>query len=135
MYTDLKNVPTATDISCFNAVSMDIQSLQHYDVIDPVATLELPRDAPKGYVPVSICGDGNCFPIALSQVMYGSKEFCKEIRMPMLIEGVLSQHHYLDHDYLSIGGETYLQKSNSSCCIETKTIRNIQGYLTSFPGG
>ena len=35
--TDLKNVTIATDISCFDAVSMDIQSLQCYSVIHPVA--------------------------------------------------------------------------------------------------
>ena len=80
-YTDLKNVTMATDISCFDAVSMNIQSLQCYDVIDPAATLYLPRDTPKGYIPVSIYGDGNCFQRAVSKEIYGSEEFLKEIRM------------------------------------------------------
>ena len=46
-YTNLKNVTMATDVSCFDAVSMAIQSLQGYDVIDPVATLDLLKMPPK----------------------------------------------------------------------------------------
>ena len=79
--TDLKNVTMATDISCFDAVSRVIQCLQCYDVLDPVTNLELPRDAPKGYVHVSIYGNGNCFPCAVSKAVYGSEEYHKEIRM------------------------------------------------------
>ena len=43
--------------------------------------------------------------------MYGSEEFHKEIRMQMLIEGVLNQHHYLDHNYLSIGAKHTYKKA------------------------
>ena len=48
-------------------------------VIDEDAFRFYPNDAPCDYLPVQTYGDGNCFPQALSILLYGSQ--CKHVEI------------------------------------------------------
>ena len=68
--------------------------------IDYVALHLLPTDAPDGYAPVSIFGDGNCFPRA---------EFCVWI----IYELVLHKNMYLNDEYVSKGASVVCHRGNT----------------------
>ena len=68
-----------------------------------VVLTALPKDAPKGVVPIETVGDGNCFPCAISNALFGNERHHKEIRLLLVIEGVRNKVYYLDNKYLSLG--------------------------------
>ena len=72
--------------------------------LDTDALQYKPRDAPRGYDPVQVFGDGNCFPRALA-IAIGKDPEAEHwpSRKRMCWEGVLNKTHYLDNEYLSYG--------------------------------
>ena len=71
--------------------------------VDQVAKLSMPQDVPKGLVPISTIGDGNCFAWAISTALFGNQNHHKEIRMWLVFEAVLNKDKYLDNEYLKNG--------------------------------
>ena len=71
--------------------------------VDRVTLIALPKDAPKGVVPIETVGDSNCFPCAISKALFDNESHHKEIRLLLVIEGVRNRVHYLDNNYLSMG--------------------------------
>ena len=51
------------------------------DLLDFVALHHLPKDAPDGYAPVKIFGDGNCFPRVCSYLASKHQERYPEFRV------------------------------------------------------
>ena len=51
------------------------------DLLDFVALHHLPKDAPDGYAPVKIFGDGNCFPRVCSYLASKHQERYTEFRV------------------------------------------------------
>ena len=86
-------------------ISNPVVRAERGDRIDEVAISELPDDAPPDCVPIETAGDGNCCPRAFSKAVYGTGNYHKEIRMRMLMEGVLNRNRYFDNEYLKIGAE------------------------------
>ena len=72
---------------------------------DVISTELYPQDAPQGYTPISVYGDGNCFTRSLSMICYGHSNKHKELRTMLCWEGVMNKQHYLDNDYLNINGK------------------------------
>ena len=71
--------------------------------VDQVAKLSMPQDVPKGLVPISTIGNGNCFASAISTALFGNQNHHKEIRMRLVFEAVLNKDKYLDNEYLKNG--------------------------------
>ena len=71
--------------------------------IDPVALHYVPADAPQGFTPCKIVGNGNCFPRTLSYICFRNEgmddEFCVRLEYEVLLNG----NHYLRYHYLSKG--------------------------------
>ena len=72
---------------------------------DIISTELYPHDAPQGYTPISVYGDGNCFTRSLSMICYGHSKKHKELRTMLCLEGVMNKEHYLDNDYLNLNGK------------------------------
>lgn len=72
-------------------------------VIDEDAFRFYPNDAPCDYLPVQTYGDGNCFPRALSILLYGSQRKHLEIRGRIVYQAILEKQKFLSAEYLDFG--------------------------------
>ena len=57
---------------------------------------------------VHTTGDGGCFSNAASRMTYGHEQYANQLRMRMVIEGVLHAPDYVNHNKLQIGFETFV---------------------------
>ena len=73
------------------------------DHVDAVAQSDIPLDGPTHLNACATRGDGNCLCRALSKAFYNSDEHHIEIRVRLLIEGVINMQHYLSDDCLERG--------------------------------
>ena len=71
--------------------------------LDPVALHYIPHDAPQGFAPCKIRGDGNCFPRTLSFICFRNEYMHHEFRVCLLYESILNAKYYLSNWYLSRG--------------------------------
>lgn len=81
------------------AISLNMSQLD-MDNIDFVALHYSPTDAPERCAPVSIIGDGNCFPRTLSYILFRSQHQHLEMRTRIVYEACLNKNHYLNNDYI-----------------------------------
>ena len=70
--------------------------------LDTVALHHIPNDAPQRVAPISIEGDGNCFPRTISYILYKSETKYSEICDHIVYEAVINMDSYLDNIYISI---------------------------------
>ena len=73
------------------------------DEIDLVALHYIPQDAPEGYAPCKIFGDGNCHPRTLSFICFKHQNSHKEMHVHLVYEAVLNGRFYMNNRYLSKG--------------------------------
>ena len=73
------------------------------DYIDSAALESLPLDGPQDLCPIMTTGDGNCMCRALSRIHVGDESMHIELRVRMVIEGVINKKHYISHESLSRG--------------------------------
>ena len=66
------------------------------DKIDQVAQSEIPLDGPMQLMAVATKGDGNCLPRTTSKGYFYTDEMHIEIRVRIVIEGVVRMHLYLN---------------------------------------
>ena len=71
--------------------------------LDMVALHHIPNDAPQRVVPISLEGDGNCFPRTISYILYKSEMNYCEICACIVYEAVINMNSYLDNIYVSVG--------------------------------
>ena len=65
-------------------------------VVDDVARCLMPEDAPERYFPVCVKADGNCFPRALSLLLFGTEDHHLELRCRIVMELALNEDLYLN---------------------------------------
>ena len=88
----------------FDPIEYTLAKLSCKHRIDTDALKYKPKDAPKGFLPVEVYGDGNCFVRALAIAIGMDPEAVHmNLRKHICREGVLNKPRYLDHDYLSYG--------------------------------
>lgn len=80
--------------------------------LDSRAQAEYPNDGPKDLKAVQVYGDGNCFPRAVSLLLFSTQNHHHEVRARMIIEAVVNKHIYLDEEYLKQGA-TFLHKRST----------------------
>ena len=73
--------------------------------IDPIALHYLPNDAPVGFVPCKVEGDGNCFPRTPSFICFRNEFMHAEFCVCLLYESILNAKYYLSNRYLSRGSD------------------------------
>ena len=79
--------------------------------LDFVALHHLPNDAPDGFAPISMEGDGNCFPRTVSYILQKNQARHKEIHTRILYEAIHNMDKYLDNDYVSIGAHHFYRRA------------------------
>ena len=71
--------------------------------IDYIALHHLPNDAPDGYAPVKIFGDGSCFPRTCSYLVGKNQVRYTEFHVCIIYELVQNKCMYLNDTYVSKG--------------------------------
>ena len=78
--------------------------LNRLHAIDDCALDNLPVDAPEGFLPVRIYGDGNCCPRSLCVALgLDANTYHKEMRIRICHEGVSNKARYLNNSYIGTG--------------------------------
>ena len=72
-----------------------------------VALHHIPHDAPQRIAPVSVEGDGNCFPRTISYLLYKTERRYMEIRVRIIYEAIKNLQSYLDDNYVSVGAVNF----------------------------
>ena len=86
----------------FDPIEYTVAKMCRSHRLDTDALQYKPKDAPKGYYPVKVFGDSNCFPRALAIVIGKDPEAEHwSLRKRICWEGVQNKSHYLNHEYLS----------------------------------
>ena len=75
--------------------------------LDFVALHHLPQDAPDSFAPISVDGDGNCFPRSVSYILEKHEDRHKEIRVRIVYKAIQNMDKYLDNQYVSIGAQNF----------------------------
>lgn len=76
------------------------------DCPDTTSTAWIPSDCPMAMpFPVSTTGDGSCFAHAAARLIFGTEARSLEMRMRLVVEGVINSDKYLNDAYLRFGAE------------------------------
>ena len=95
-------------MSAFNNEPNDAIAQQEVNNLDMVALHHLPDDAPEKIAPISVQGDGNCFPRTISYLLYKTERRYIEICVRIMYKAIKNLQSYLDHNYVSVGGSEFL---------------------------
>lgn len=96
-----------------NPVITDMSDEDYEQSLDYVGMFHLPSDAPTGYGPVRVEGDGNCFPRVLSFLTFRNEDHHPEMRARIVYEAVLSSKNYLDNNYISKGANVQYRRGDT----------------------
>ena len=81
--------------------------------IDEVAWNFFPSDGPKDMYPIQTYGDGNCFPCAISKLVFGEETFHYEIHARIIVAGIVNEDK-LTRDYILSRGEKNVRSNSLS---------------------
>ena len=73
------------------------------DVMDNVAQNDIPPDGPVNLKAITTIGDGNCLCRALSKAFYNSDSKHIELRVRIIIEGIINKKKYITDECLERG--------------------------------
>ena len=107
------------------------------DKTDPIAMYFFPNDHPPNVVPTHTLGDGNCFPRALSNVLFKTQNRHVEIRVQLVFEAVLNEQFYLSNEYLSLGVQGRLParpnlRAPSTTVVSRYCLYSGDDYVTGY---
>ena len=107
------------------------------DKTDPVAMHFFPNDHPPNVVPTQTLGDGNCFPRALSNALFGTQNRHVKIRVRLVFEAVLNEQFYLSNEYLSLGVQGRLParpnlRAPSTTVVSRYCMYSGDDYVTGY---
>ena len=105
------------------------------DKTDPIAMHFFPNDHPPNVLPTHTLGDGNCFPRAVSNALFGTQNRHVEIHVWLVFEAVLNEQLYLSNEYLSLGVEGRLParpnlKAPSTTVVSRYCLYSGYDYVT-----
>ena len=92
---------------------------------------------PQGFFPLKVGKDGNCFPRALSKIVFNTETQHEQIRVRLLKEAIENKDMYLNNAHLRIGCDQlanvdlvrhnceYSEQYNSSMTLDDTTVHQI----------
>ena len=92
--------------------TLKVQYDQRVDVVHALTSdlLQLVNmKIPENHVPVDITADGNCLPRSLSRIVFGSGGNDREMRVRLVLDGVLNKKKYLNNANLKAGASSKVQ--------------------------
>ena len=116
-----------------NPVITDMSDDDYEQSLDYVGLFHMPDDAPAGYGPVKVVGDGNCFPRVLSFLTFRNEHHHAEMRARLVYEAVLCSDKYLDNSYIRKGANVHYRRGDtvtqfgqlSEFCLRGMSTRQI----------
>ena len=78
--------------------------------LDMIALHHIPHDAPQRIAPISVEGDGNCFPRTISYLLYKTQNKYMEMRVRIVYEAITNMNAYLDNIYVSVGARNFYER-------------------------
>ena len=107
------------------------------DKTDPVAMHFFPNDHPPNVDPTHTLGDGNYFPQALSNALFGTQNRHVEIHVRLVFEAVLNEQFYLSNEYLSLGVQGRLParpnlRAPSTTVVSRYCMYSGDDYVTGY---
>ena len=91
---------------------LDVKYCANVDRLDKVAQSEIPLDGPVNRRAVATIGDGNCLCRAVSKGNYNDDCHHIEIRVWIVLEGVLNHEKYLTDSYRERGASFVHQNAD-----------------------
>ena len=73
------------------------------DIIDTIAILFWPKDAPRNHVPIETFGEGNCGPRAMAHLLLGNQSRHWEVRVRFTFVAMTKEDLFTQHDVLARG--------------------------------
>ena len=107
-YDELAQYVNNNPLPAFNDEPNDGIALQEINNLDMVTLHHLPDDVPERIAPVSVEGDGNCFPRTRSYLLYKTERRYMEIRVSIMYEAIKNLQSYLDHNYILVGAVNFM---------------------------
>ena len=129
-FQELKQFATIRCLANIFPIHNNVQQVRRGHRLDEVAQYEMNQctDAPN-LIPISIFGDGNCLPRTLSTGIFGSDNQYIEMRLRILIEGVLHTERYLHQRYMALGASRKYKKTKNLATVYAQYSK----YMTPFP--
>ena len=106
-YNELVQYVNNNPLPAFNDEPNDAIAQQEINNLDMVALHHIPPHAPERIAPVSVEGDGNCFPRTISYLLYKTECRYMEIHVGIVYEAIQNLQSYLDHNYVSVGAVNF----------------------------
>ena len=75
-----------------------------------IALHHIPHDAQQRIAPISVEGDGNCFPRTISYLLYKTQSKYMEMRVRIVYEAITNMNAYLDNIYVSVGACNFYER-------------------------
>ena len=120
-FTQLEHYVRANPLPQMEFLNINDEVLQcEKSRLDYIALHHLPTDAPDGYAPADIFGDGNCFPRTCSYLVGKNEDKYTEFCVCIVYELVQNKDIYLNDTYVSKGARD-LQLIRSQCFLSTIT--------------
>ena len=94
-YEELAQYVNNHPLPAFHDEPNDAIAQQEINNLDMVALHHLPDDAPERIAPVSVEGDGNCFPRTISNLLYKTERRYMEMRVQIIYEAIKNLQSYL----------------------------------------
>ena len=104
-FDDLQEYINSNPLPAFEGSVQQDMTENDKSKLDFVALHHLPQDAPDSFAPISVDGDGNCFPRSVSYILEKHEDRHKEIRVGIVYEAIQNMVKYLDNQYVSIGAQ------------------------------
>ena len=101
-FDDLKDYVNSNPLPAFEGSVQQDMTENDKSKLDFIALHHLPQDASDSFAPISIDGDGNCFPRSVSYILEKHEDRHKEIRVRIVYEAIQNMDKYLDNQYVSI---------------------------------
>ena len=123
-FTQLEHYVRANPLPQMEFLNINDEMLQcEKSRLDYIALHHLPSDAPDGYAPINIFGDGNCFPRTCSYLVGENEDRYTEFCVCIVYELVQNKDIYLNDTYVSKGTSIIygrdLQLIRSQCFLST----------------
>ena len=103
-YEELVSFVRSTNLDHHFEIPNGIRHTKTSFQIDLTAQHFYPQDAPEHLIPCKYHGDGNCFMRALSNLLFGTKDYHLAIGAAAVFEAIIHRSYYLDNIYLQYGG-------------------------------
>ena len=94
-FDDLQEYINSNPLPIFKGLVQQDMTESDKSKLDFVALHHLPQDAPDSVAPISVDGDGNCFPRSVSYILQKHEERHKEMRVRIVYEAIQNMDKYL----------------------------------------